>query len=203
MSLLDIETIKESTLTAQFKTETTTIHDGLDKAIMTKRPFSSIERYALFLQIQLAFHIAVAPLYHDKKFQDCIAGLASMQRLDAVYDDLCDLSFKQQADDILKQHSDTRTFSFEQGLAWLYVVEGSNLGAEYLLKAAKRINLSETFGARHLAPAEQGRSVAWQQFSNSINKIELDELQIKNALIAAQQAFSFVRELVDKTFAQM
>ena len=201
MSSLDMETIKENTLTAQFKAETTSIHDGLDKAIMTKRPFSSIERYALFLQVQLAFHITVAPLYHDQRFQDCIAGLAGMQRLDAVYDDLCDLLFKQQADEIRKQYSDKRTFTFEQGLAWLYVVEGSNLGAEYLLKAAKRIDLSETFGARHLAPAEQGRGAAWQQFSNSINKIELDDLQRKNALTAAQQAFSFVRELVDKTFA--
>src|SRR3546814_7478223 len=41
-------------------------------------------------------------------------------------------------------------------LGWLYVAEGSNMGAALLRKEAAKIGLSDNHGARHLAPAPAG-----------------------------------------------
>ncbi len=60
-------------------------------------------------------------------------------------------------------------------MGWLYVVEGSNLGAAFLLKDAAKLGLGEEFGARHLAGAPEGRGLHWRTFTAALDEIELTE----------------------------
>mgnify|MGYP001490089312 CR=1 FL=1 len=76
-----------------------------------------------------------------------------------------------------------------EALAWLFVSEGSKLGAAFLLKRMPALGLSETFGARHLAEPEGGRAQGWKAFTAVLDSIELDAEQERQAEVAAIAAF--------------
>lgn len=75
------EEAKILTLAQRLKLDTTTTHDSLDKMIMTKRPFTDLGRYALFLAVQYRFHLAIAPLYCDPKLLCLFTDLPERARL--------------------------------------------------------------------------------------------------------------------------
>ena len=189
--------INAPSLTTLFKLNTTTIHDNLDKTIMTKRPFASLDRYALFLEVQYRFHLAIAPLYSDTNLSRLVSDLPTRQRLSHLEQDLRDINL-----DLSEVTTSVNLVpvDYPASLGWLYVSEGSNLGAEYLLKAAKRIGLSEEFGASHLAPATIGRGQSWQDFTTALNTVELTKEQQTLAINGARDAFSLVRSAVDCVF---
>ncbi|MCK9909832.1 biliverdin-producing heme oxygenase, partial [Microbacteriaceae bacterium K1510] len=81
----------------------------------------------------------------------------------------------------------------------LYVAEGSNLGAAFLLKAAARLGLDETFGARHLAAAPEGRGLSWKKFTTALDAIALTEEEEQRVFAGARAAFSRVYALVEAT----
>lgn len=85
-------------------------------------------------------------------------------------------------------------------LGWLYVAEGSNLGAAFLLKEAKKLGLSETFGARHLAAAPEGRGLHWKTFIEALDGVRLTGPEEERVITAGQAAFTCVQELVNETF---
>ncbi|MFX6949703.1 biliverdin-producing heme oxygenase, partial [Acinetobacter baumannii] len=59
----------------------------------------------------------------------------------------------------------TGNVAMPEALGWLYVSEGSTLGAAFLLKEVKdKLGLSESFGARNLAAYPEGRAVVWRRF---------------------------------------
>lgn len=185
------------TLAQKLKLDTTTTHDSLDKTIMTKRPFADLDRYALFLAVQYRFHLAIAPLYCNPELLCLFADLPERTRLSHLEKDLLDLNVD--LNDI-KAQIRLPDIDYPASLGWLYVSEGSNLGAEYLLKAAKRIGLSEEFGATHLAPAAIGRGQSWKAFTTALNAIELTHEQQNLAIAGARDAFSLVRSTVDSVF---
>lgn len=189
--------IKALSLAEQFKISTTATHDSLDKTIMTKRPFASLERYALFLEVQYRFHLAIAPLYSDAELIRLFTDLPTRQRLSHLEQDLRDIDVDLSN---VKAAVNSQQIDYPASLGWLYVAEGSNLGAEYLLKAAKRIGLSEQFGASHLAPAASGRGQSWQHFVSSLNAANLNSHQQSLAINGAKDAFSLVRSAVDSVF---
>ena len=55
-----------------------------------------------------------------------------------------------------------------EALGWLFVSEGSKLGAAFLIKRAVGLGLSETFGARHLAEPAGGRAEGWKASSKPL-----------------------------------
>jgi protein TonB len=61
-------------------------------------------------------------------------------------------------------------------MGWLYVAEGSNLGAAFLLKEAVKLNLSGSFGARHLAGAPEGRGLHWRTFTAALDSSQQQEM---------------------------
>lgn len=191
------EEAKILTLAQRLKLDTTTTHDSLDKMIMTKRPFTDLGRYALFLAVQYRFHLAIAPLYCDPKLLCLFTDLPERARLSYLKKDYLDLN----ADiNDMKAENNLPNIDYPASLGWLYVSEGSNLGAEYLLKAAKRIGLSEEFGATHLAPAAIGRGQSWKVFTTALNAIELTYEQQSIVIDGARDAFSLVRSTVDSVF---
>ncbi|WP_113446902.1 biliverdin-producing heme oxygenase [Rhizobium cremeum] len=170
-------------------------HETLDKRIMSADPFGNLDRYAAFLKVQHALHGRVERLYLDPQLGALLPGLASRRRLDRVCRDVEDITGKlpspvSEVDEPL----DVPT-----ALGWLYVVEGSNLGAAILLKTAtKTLGLSEAYGARHLAGHADGRGLHWRNFTSALDAIALTPEEDERAVEGARQAFAFVLDLVER-----
>lgn len=171
----------------RLKQETHALHERLDTSIAGEDPFATRERYAAFVEIQYRFYAVIEPLYRDARLGALIPGLDQRSRLAAARSDLADLG--REAPEVAPLE-----IPAGQGLGWLYVAEGSTLGAAFLLKAVEAIGLSETHGARHLAAAPEGRGRHWRDFKDALNAAPLED---DNHVIAgANAAFAHVQELV-------
>jgi len=171
-------------------------HRQLDQRIMSADPFGSRDRYALFLQVQHQFHADVAPLYARADLNALLPGLADRCRLEALRHDLFDLRGVEAG----RLQGGVGTLDVAQALGWVYVAEGSNLGAAFLLKEAEKIGLSEEFGARHLAGHPAGRGLHWRNFVAAVNALPLSEADERLAAEGAKAAFRRVHALVDDIF---
>lgn len=180
----------------RLKEATEETHDRLDRRIMAAEPFASRDRYGLFLKVQHAFHRDIGDLYGRPELQGLFDDLATRPRLDAVTRDLGDLGIDAAAED---HASPVDRADAPTAIGWLYVAEGSNLGAAFLLKAAARLGLDETFGARHLAAAPEGRGLSWKKFTTALDAIALTEEEEQRVFAGARAAFSRVYALVEAT----
>ncbi|WP_020186159.1 biliverdin-producing heme oxygenase [Methylopila sp. 73B] len=200
MTTLDLSHSRPG-LTARLKGQTHEAHGGLDAAIMAKRPFADRERYGRFLAVQHAFHRDVDALYVDPALGRLLPGLATLRRLPLVVQDRADLgpSGPEPAGEPVFREGQPHDLA--ASLGWLYVAEGSNLGAAFLLKEAAKLGLSDTFGARHLAPAAEGRGLHWRTFAAALDDVHLSEDEGRRATEGAAAAFERVRVLVKTTFA--
>jgi heme oxygenase (biliverdin-IX-beta and delta-forming) len=126
---IELDRPTEATRIQRLKAMTTGTHDTLDKRIMLAEPFASRERYALFLDVQHHFHADVAPLYADGDLNRRLPGLADRNRFEALRQDIVDLGGV--AEDL---SSTTGLLTPAAALGWIYVAEGSNLGAAFLRK---------------------------------------------------------------------
>lgn len=178
------------------KAETNATHDRLDKRIMAARPFADRARYACFLQVQSLFHRDIEALYSDPALGVVVPDLAGRRRLPLILQDLHDMGeVEPQAD---------RAPAFAAGdvdiasaLGWLYVAEGSNLGAAFLFKAAASLGLDGGFGARHLAGHPDGRAQHWRSFTAALDSLELTPEEEQRVIAGAQAAFIRVHNLVE------
>lgn len=75
----------------KLKAATTTTHDRLDRQIMAERPFESLARYGLFLQVQHQFHRDIDALYDSSLLQTLLPDLPGRRRLGLIEQDLADL----------------------------------------------------------------------------------------------------------------
>jgi heme oxygenase len=172
----------------RLKQETHALHERLDTSMTEKAPFSDRERYAAFLEVQYRFYAAIEPLYRDRDLAVLIPGLASRSRLAAARADLGDLGRAVPEVEALPiQHP--------EGIGWLYVSEGSTLGAAFLLKAVAEIGFDEDRGARHLAAAPEGRGRHWRDFKEALNAITLAPDQEDLVVSGARAAFTYVQGL--------
>lgn len=180
----------------RLKEATAQTHDRLDRRVMAAEPFASRDRYGLFLKVQHAFHRDIADLYARPELQRLFDDLATRPRLKAVRQDLGDLGLDIGAE---KGATAVGDADVPTAIGWLYVAEGSNLGAAFLLKAAARLGLDETFGARHLAAAPEGRGLSWRKFTTALDAIALTEEEEERLFAGAREAFSRVHALVEAT----
>ncbi|MCO8249177.1 MULTISPECIES: biliverdin-producing heme oxygenase [Comamonas] len=193
---MDISMMETQGLSALLRSTSQASHGALDQRIMAARPFASRESYAQFLRVQYLFQRDVAALFEQPELNCLLPGLAGRQRLNAVILDLSDLG------EALPQNLDEPVFAsgaavdLAMALGWLYVEEGSNLGAAFLLKAAATLELNADFGARHLAPHAQGRAPSWKAFSAQLDAVPLDHAARERAAEAAQAAFETVHGYV-------
>jgi heme oxygenase (biliverdin-IX-beta and delta-forming) len=175
---------------SRMKAETGEEHDRLDRRIMDGRPFESRERYGLFLKVQHGFHTAVDAAYRDPRLNALLPHLLERARLHEVEQDLADLGLRPDP-----SRAD-RALEPPEALGWLYVAEGSNLGAAFLLKEAAKLGLSAEFGARHLAPHADGRGLSWRRFTADMDAVQLTSDEDARALEGARAAFRHVHQLV-------
>ncbi|WP_105384543.1 biliverdin-producing heme oxygenase [Neorhizobium alkalisoli] len=195
---MNIQTTTEhQTRIQRLKALTDATHRGLDQRIMAAEPFASRERYELFLDVQHRFHADVSPLYHAPALGSLLPDLASRCRLEALRRDIADLTGS--APPVLI--AQTGPLGVQAALGWLYVAEGSNLGAAFLLREAEKLGLSEEFGARHLAGHPDGRGLHWRSFVASFNSLPLSNEDEAEAAEGARAAFRRVHALVEEIFA--
>lgn len=173
----------------RLKEETRALHERLDTSIAGREPFVDRERYAGFVEVQYRFYAAIEPLYRDPQLGALIPGLPARSRLVAARLDLADLG--RPAPDV-----EPLPISHREGLGWLYVSEGSTLGAAFLLKAVEAIGLGEDFGARHLAAAPEGRGRHWRDFKEALNAVRLAPAEDELVVSGARAAFTHVHGLV-------
>lgn len=173
-------------------------HARLDARVKSLDPFASPERFARFVAAQHLFQHDLAGLYADAELARIIPGLASRCRLEDTRLDLADLNQPvPQGDEQIRSQS----MGPGEALAWLFVSEGSKLGAAFLLKRMPALELSETFGARHLGEPEGGRSQGWKSFVEALDGVTLDAEQERRAEAAAIAAFERFSAHLERCFA--
>lgn len=184
----------------RLKAATHATHDRLDRAIMARDPFSAVERYGLFLKVQHVFHRDIDALYDDPTLDSLLPDLQGRRRFPAIGQDLADLGLQAPAADAEPAFARGAEVDLPTALGWLYVAEGSNLGAAILLKEAMKIGLTPESGARHLAGAPEGRGLHWRTFTAALDAVELSEEEEARVVAGAEAAFRRVHGLVVEHF---
>ncbi|MBP1843492.1 heme oxygenase [Rhizobium petrolearium] len=191
---IELETPATPSRAQRLNALTAATHERLDKRIMAANPFEDRERYALLLDVQHHFHADVDPHYNDPRLNRLLPDLASRARLSLLRQDIADIRGTMPA--VSRVTAPLQTVPV--ALGWLYVAEGSNLGAAFLLKEAARLGLSVEFGARHLAPHPSGRGLHWRTFVSALNALDLSDADEMEMAEAAKAAFRRVHVLVEQ-----
>lgn len=175
------------------------MHERLDSRINASAAFDSVEAYGRFAQMQWVLHAELAPLYGDARLQAALPGLPERQRLAVVAADLADLDLAPVVGP--EARFAAGRIDMAEALGWLYVAEGSNMGAALLRKAVARLGLSDEFGARHLAPPPGGPALQWRAFTAALDAAELEPAGEDRAVQGARAAFARVERLAELHFA--
>lgn len=184
----------------RLKAATNTTHDRLDQSIMAGDPFADIKRYGMFVSIQYLFHRDIDALYDDAALDALLPDLQGRRRFALTGQDLKDLNIEAPLAENPPAFISGADVDLPTALGWLYVAEGSNLGAAFLLKDAAKLGLSETYGARHLAGAPEGRGLHWRTFTAALDNIELSKAEEERVVSGAEAAFRRVHSLVREIF---
>lgn len=201
MSIQAIGNNKEHTSrTLRLKAVTKEAHEDLDRFIMQANPFADREHYGRFLAMQLLFHRDLDALFFDPYLAALLPDLAGRRRLTFIHQDFSDLGIVVPDTKDAPRFAEGTSVDLSEALGWLYVIEGSNLGAAFLLKYAGRIGLSEKFGARHLAGASEGRGLHWKTFTAALDAVDLNERQEQQVVQASKEAFARVRAIAQLNF---
>ncbi|MDH4983722.1 biliverdin-producing heme oxygenase [Hyphomicrobium sp. D-2] len=172
-------------------------HDRLDKRIMAAAPFADRARYGRFLLVQYAFHRDIDALYDNAMLDGLLPDLPGRRRVGQIQADLTDLGIAIPAIETPPHFAAGAEVDLPAALGWLYVAEGSNLGAAFLLKEALKLDLNEGFGARHLAGAPEGRGLHWRTFTAALDAVTLSDAENERVIANAVAAFDRVRGLVN------
>ncbi len=174
---------------------TDALHQHLHTLVAAAAPFASRENFGRFAQMQYRFQSEIEPLYRRGSLQALLPGLEARSRRKAVAADLADLGVA-----LADVGSSQAVVSDHAALGWLFVSEGSTLGAAILLKRAEALGLSASFGARYLAPSAEGRARHWKAFVETIDGLPLTAEQDAEVLAGADAAFRRFAGLFSETF---
>ncbi|WP_038344375.1 biliverdin-producing heme oxygenase [Acinetobacter sp. A47] len=182
------------TLHNKIKEYTASEHERLRSIMMHSDLFKNLNKYKKFTLAQYYFHCEVEKIFIGYNIAGIFPNIKCRERLQALKQDMKDL------------YIDTEQNIFEspvvlnqyEALGWLYVSEGSTLGAAIILKGVQEgFCLSEHFGARNLAEHAEGRLQYWNIFTENLNQLKLnreDELFVLNGALNAFQYFGIMLE---------
>lgn len=177
----------EPTLALRLKTETATEHERMHQLMHSADVFSSQEKYAQFTLSQYYFQKEVEHLFELEGVADLIPDLEIRGRSTQALLDLHDLNI-QPAGTILK----SQYASLPEALGWIYVSEGSTLGAAFLFKQAqKQLGFTAEFAARNLAAYPEGRTVVWKRFVQSLDQADFTSAEKDQVVQGALDAFAY------------
>jgi len=164
-------------------------HTRLDALVKAHAPFETQANFARFVVAQYLFQSELVGPYNDAELIAIVPDLAARCRAEAAKADLADLETGVPAPVAGAVKNPTKA----EALGWLFVSEGSKLGAAFLIKRAAGLGLSETFGARHLGEPAGGRAEGWKSFVKTLDGLELteqEEAELDRGAIAAFNRFT-------------
>lgn len=164
-------------------------HEQLDKAVKAHAPFDTLGSYLRFVVAQYLFQTELQHLYSDSALEAIISDLPARCRAEQTRADLADLNM----DLPLPLAGAVQKPSNAEALGWLFVSEGSKLGAAFLIKRAQALNLSDSFGARHLGEPAGGRAAGWKAFVRTLDELPMtaeQEAELDRGAIAAFERFN-------------
>lgn len=172
-------------------------HTELDALVKSHKPFDSRESFARFVVAQYLFQSELQALYNDPRLIAIVPDLAQRCRAEQARLDLADLD----TDVPAPLPGALQVPSLGQALGWIFVSEGSKLGAAFLIKRAVALGLSDSFGARHLGEPAGGRAEGWKQFTRILDNLELSAEEDAAAERGAVAAFERFTELLKHAYA--
>ncbi|WLP53366.1 biliverdin-producing heme oxygenase [Agrobacterium fabrum] len=181
----------EQSRVKRLKAATRRAHGDLDSFIMAAKPFESRENFGKFVETQYLFHRDLDVFFSNVTLDGLLPDLKGRRRLAMIEQDLADLGHAIPDTDEPRFTAEM-PFDLPEAMGWLYVVEGSNLGAAFLLKDAAKLGLGEEFGARHLAGAPEGRGLHWRTFTAALDEISLTVEEEERVVAGAEAAFRAV-----------
>ena len=176
------------------------MHERLDKSIMMHKAFESRARYGLFVKVQHQFHREIDALYANQVLDKLLPDLSGPAALRSDRKGSCRSARDSSSLDAPPAFASSTEADLPTALGWLYVAEGSNLGAAFLLNEARKLGLSETFGARHLAGAPEGCGLHWKTFTVALDGVSLTGPEEERVIAGARAAFACVQRLVNRFF---
>lgn len=190
-------TVESPGLALRLKTETAALHERMHELMAQAQPFASRERYARFVAVQYLFQRDVEHLFDDAGVRELLPDLDTRGRQAAALADLRDLG----AEAPSAGSPASVGVDMPAALGWLYVSEGSTLGAAFLLKEVKeRLGLSEDFGARNLAAYPEGRAASWRRFVAALDSDGVDAEAHQAVIEGARAAFDRYGRLLARCF---
>ena len=168
-------------------------HTKLDALVKAHAPFETQANFARFVVAQYLFQSELVALYNDPELIKIVPDLAARCRAEAAKLDLGDLDTEVPA----PVAGAVKNPSKAEALGWLFVSEGSKLGAAFLIKRAVGLGLSETFGARHLGEPAGGRAEGWKRFTRTLDALEFsaeEEAAVEKGAIDAFVRFTVLLE---------
>ncbi|KNH17063.1 heme oxygenase [Pseudomonas syringae] len=176
-------------------------HSKLDALVKAHAPFETQANFARFVVAQYLFQSELVSLYNDAQLTAIIADLPARCRAEAAKADLADLDTEVPAPVAGAVNNPAKA----EALGWLFVSEGSKLGAAFLIKRAVGLGLSETFGARHLAEPTGGRAEGWKSFVKTLDGLtfsEQEEAELDKGAIDAFNRFTVLLKQAYSTAAE-
>ena len=176
-------------------------HSKLDALVKAHAPFETRANFARFVAAQYLFQSELVSLYNDAELTAIVPDLPARCRAEAAKADLADLDTEVPA----PVAGTVKNPSKARALGWIFVSEGSKLGAAFLIKRAVALDLSETFGARHLGEPEGGRAEGWKSFVRTLDSLQFsaeEEAEVEQGAIDAFNRFTVLLEQAYATEAE-
>nr|WP_174505561.1 biliverdin-producing heme oxygenase [Acinetobacter sp. Marseille-Q1620] len=184
------ETIQSSSLSQRLKKETASEHERMHQLMASADVFSSREKYVQFTLLQYYFQQEIEHLFEREGIAELIPDLGIRGRSQQALLDLKDFGIHPQGKTLNTEH-----VPLPEALGWIYVSEGSTLGAAFLFKEAqKNLDLSAEFGARNLAAYPEGRAVVWKRFVQALDEANFDSAKQDRVVQGALDAFAYFGE---------
>lgn len=182
----------QNSLMLRLKQATAAEHDRMEQLMQQSQVFASEKNYAQFTLSQYYFQKDVEHLYQNPQVSALIPDLDVRGRSEAALQDLADLKLQPQQQVIV-----TDAIEYPQSLGWIYVSEGSTLGAAFLFKEAQvQFGFSADFAARNLAAYPEGRAVVWKRFKQAIDEAGFTEAEQELIIEGALQGFKRFGDLL-------
>lgn len=178
---------QELSLAMRLKLQTADEHERMHTLMAKADVFSNLEKYALFTLSQYYFQLEIEYLFQQDQVALHITDLDIRGRSGQALLDLRDLGIQPQG-----QTLESLNVTFPAALGWIYVSEGSTLGAAFLFKQAQqRLGLSAENGARNLAAYPEGRAKVWKRFVQALDQAQLSPSQKDEVIQGALDAFNY------------
>jgi heme oxygenase len=179
---------------AELKSRTADLHRGIEAAVPLMDPALTLERYADYLGHLYPWYSTVeARLTAIAGLRAVIQDLDARLKTEILARDLNALGRAAETGIDVSFIPDLR--SIPQALGCLYVLEGSTLGAQILIRAVRNSLGAEVAGkTTFLAGYEENTALRWRQLRTSLSRFLTRAEDQETAVLAARATFSGLHE---------